>query len=87
MLNIMICEGDEVLVMNDVKVMNQDDFTDMIFISLTDEEGGIFCNFAFEGIIMNDEDMKKFTGLIRECSFEDYIKELKESCVYDGSED
>lgn len=87
MLNIMICEGDEVLVLNNVNEMNQDNFTDMIFNSLTDEEGEIFSNFAFEGIIMNDEDMKEFKGLIRECSFEDYIKELKENCVYDGCED
>lgn len=87
MLNIMICEGEEVLVMNDVKVMNQDDFTDMIYNSLTDEESEIFCNFAFEGIIMNDEDMKEFKGLVRECSFEDYVKELKECCVYDECED
>ena len=87
MLNVMICEGDEVLVMNDVNEMNQDDFTDMIFNSLTDEEGEIFSNFAFEGIIMNDEDMKEFKGLIRECSFKDYIKELKENCVYDECED
>ena len=36
---------------------------------------------------MNDEDMKEFKGLIRECSFEDYIKELKENCVYDECED
>lgn len=82
MLNIMVCEGDEVLVMNDVNEVNQDDFIDMIYNNLTDEEGKIFSNFAFEGIIMNDEDMKEFTGLIRECSFEDYIKELKESCGY-----
>jgi len=87
MLNVMICEGDEVLVMNDVKEINQDVFNDMIFNSLTDIEGEIFSNFAFEGIIMNNEDMKEFKGLIRECSFEDYIKELKENCVYDDSED
>ena len=83
MLNVMICEGDEVLVLTNVNEISQETFTDMIFNSLTDEEGEIFCNFAFEGIIMNDEDMKEFKGLIRECSFEDYIKELKESCVYD----
>ena len=87
MLNVMICEGDEVLVLANVNEMSQETFTDMIFNSLTDEEGEIFSNFAFEGIIMNDEDMKEFKGLIRECSFEDYIKELKENCVYDECED
>jgi len=83
MLKIMVCEGDEVLVLTDVEEMSQDDFTDMIFNSLTDEEGEIFSNFAFEGIIMNDEDMKEFKGLIRECTYNKYINDLKENCVYD----
>ena len=87
MLKVMVCEGNEVLCLANVNEMSQDNFTDMIYNNLTEKEGNIFCDFAFEGIIMTDEDMKEFTGLVKDSTFEDYIKALKNDCVDDGSDD
>ena len=80
MLKIMVCEGDEVLVLNNVNEMSQDDFTTKMYDCLNEFESNMISDLVYEGIVMNDEDMKEFSGVVRECSFEDYIKDLKEFC-------
>ena len=80
MLNIMVCEGDVVLVLNNVEAMSTDEFVVKLTDCLTDAEQNIYCDLAFEGSVMSDADMKEYDGIVRECSFEDYIKDLKEFC-------
>ena len=89
MLNVFVCEGEEILVLTNVNEISQDELTTMIIDSLTDDENNIVCDLAYEGVIVDDERMLNFKGTKKECTFEDYIKELKDFCAsyYDGSED
>ena len=80
MLKIMVCEGDEVLVLNNVEKMSEDEFNIKMYDCLNEFESNMISDLVYEGIVMNDEDMKEFSGVVRECSFEDYIKDLKEFC-------
>jgi hypothetical protein len=81
MLKIFVCEGEEVLVLTNVEEMGQDEFVEMMFDNLTKLECEMISDLAYEGVIVDDERMLNFKGLVRECSFEDYIKDLKDFCL------
>ena len=60
--------------------MSDDEFNIKMYDCLNEFESNIICDLVYEGVVMSDEDMKEYSGVVRECSFEDYIKSLKEFC-------
>ena len=81
MLKIFVCEGEEVLILTNVENMSQQEFNNKVDECLTEDEQDIINELVYEGVIVEDTNILTSEEVVRECTFEEYIDELKKFCV------
>lgn len=70
--NLVICsnEGEDIILINDLKKMSDNDFRELLMKRFDDNEMGIINDMVFEGNVLEDNEYDDING---EMSFDEYV--------------